>query len=474
MEELTWPASLAMNAWTSEEHSATSPLHERANSWLLSNIPQGLPAFLTSEPKPDETRWEDPRVGWGLVLPNRPSNNREDLVDLKDVPESIRQLWIDRGRGPVFRFKGDSPEAFRLLFDLKNNRTVTMDKGSRMGTAPGELPRYLLIYGTPEEVPWEVQYALNTIRAVGRLPFPCTAGPQSLVDNYIQCLREGWTNPKSKFTHTLVWATEWQFDVMTSIMRKEIADKLQARYSNDPDLQAEYLGGENATVQKLNEVLTNHRPGLIVTTSHGQTGPRSKPDVMRKMLGMPVDQVRKALSPGDLADGWQGDGAIWYAHACCSAGSTKLSDFEGLFPSDSEIGTTLKAVSDLGALVAPLPLELLGAKRPLRAFIGHVEPTFNYSLVQPANQESLTGSIETALWTNLFQSKREPIGYAFRDCYDRVGSLFNLLNLSLKNLRSRTMEVASARPAMLWSLLTAYDLRSMVILGDPTVLLPKS
>jgi len=463
-----------MNAWPGEEDSATSPLHEKVVSWLLSSIPQRLAPYLFPEPRPDETSWEDPRVGWGLVLPNPPSNKPEDLADLKDVPESVRQLWIDRGRGPVFRFKADSPEAFRLLFDLKNNRTVTMDKGSRTGTAPGELPRYLLIYGTPDEIPWEVQYALNTIRAVGRLPFPNTSGKQSPADNYIQCLREGWRNAKSQFTHTLVWATEWQSDPMTSIMRREIADKLQARYSNDADLKAEYRGGEDATIPKLNEVLKNHRPGLIVTTSHGQTGPRSKPDVMRKMLGMPVDQVKRALTPDDLSDGWQGDGAIWYAHACCSAGSTKMSDFDGLFPPDSEIGATLKAVSDLGPMVAPLPLGLLSASRPLRAFIGHVEPTFNYSLVQPANQESLTSSIETALWTNLFQSKREPVGYAFRDCYDRVGSLFNMLNLNMKDLRLRKTDVASARPAMLWSLLTAYDLRSMVIIGDPTVLLPKS
>jgi len=473
-QALTWPESLAVNAWPGEEESISSPLHENASSWLLSNIPQGLAPYLFPEAKPDELQWQDPRVGWGLVLPHRPEKKLEDLVELKDVPESVRQLWMDRGNGPVFRFKADSPEAFRLLFDLKNNRTVTMDKGSPMGTAPGDLPRYLLIYGTPKEVPWEVQYALNTIRAVGRLPFPNTSEKQSPADNYIQCLRGGWKNTKSQFTHTLVWATEWKSDIMTPIMRREIADKLHQKYSTDPDLKAEYLAGADATIPKLKEVLVQHRPGLIVTTSHGQTGPLSKPEVMRAKLGMPVDQEKRALGPNDLTDSWQGDGAIWYAHACCSAGSTKMSDFEGLFHPESGIGATLKGVSAMGSLVAPLPLALLGVPRPLRAFIGHVEPTFNYSLIQPANQESLTSSLVTALWTNLFQDKREPVGYAFRDCYDRVGSLFNLLNLNLKDLRSRITDVASQRPAMLWSLLTAYDLRSMVILGDPTVLLPKS
>jgi hypothetical protein len=472
--ELTWPDSLVMNAWPGEGESLASPLHEDATSWLLSNIPQGLAPYLPfPEVRPDELQWQDPRVGWGLILPHRPEKKREDLVELKDVPESVRQLWTDRGKGPVFRFNANSPEAFRLLFDLKNNRTVTMDRGAPMGTAPGKLPRYLLIYGTPEEVPWEVQYALNTVRAVGRLPFPNTTAEQSPADNYIQCLREGWENSQSQFAHILVWATE--SDYMTQLMRQEIADKLHQKYSTAaPDLRAEYLAGADATIPKLKGVLAKHRPGLIVTTSHGQTGPRSKPDVMRAKLGMPVDQEKKALSPDDLTDSWEGDGAIWYAHACCSAGSTKMSDFEGFFHPESDIGATLRNVSAMGSLVAPLPLALLGVPRPLRAFIGHVEPTFNYSLMQPANQESLTNSLVTALWTNLFQEKREPVGYAFRECYDRVGSFFNLLDLNHKDLRSRKADVASMRPAMLWSLLTAYDLRSMVILGDPTVLLPKS
>ena len=48
------------------------------------------------------------------------------------------------------------------------------DLSQRLGTGvgPGELPRYLLIYGDPGAVPWEFQYLLNQACAVGRPTSP--------------------------------------------------------------------------------------------------------------------------------------------------------------------------------------------------------------------------------------------------------------------------------------------------------------
>jgi hypothetical protein len=36
-----------------------------------------------------------------------------------------------------------------------------------------------------------------------------------------------------------------------------------------------------------------------------------------------------------------------------------------------------------GARISPLPRALLGAEKPLRAFVGHVEPTFDWTLRDP-------------------------------------------------------------------------------------------
>ena len=49
---------------------------------------------------------------------------------------------------------------------------------------------------------------------------------------------------------------------------------------------------------------------------------------------------------------WQPDGAIWYCHACCSAGSEAPSAFESLFAETTEVGRVLRSVASLGARVA--------------------------------------------------------------------------------------------------------------------------
>ena len=468
-----WPESLYINAWSGEgDAMPAAPLQPDASSWMLQNVPLRLPTFLAPPEKADETKWSDPRIGWTLVLA-KSDKTLGEMSDLADVPDSLRQLWIDRGKPPALRYDPKSANVSRLLFDYKNNRTVTMEKGTPMGTAPGALPRYLLIYGTPEEVPWDVQYRLNPIRAVGRLPFDRSSAGEAALNNYVARLRQDWKGSSADFTHTLVWATDRPNDPMAALMRAEVAEKLQARYAGDSDLKSIFLAAADATLANLNGNLASHHPGLIVTTSHGQTGPVAKPDVMRAKLGMLVDQESKAIGPSDLDGGVVPDGAIWYAHACCSAGCASMSDFENLINPETAIGATLKALTTLGSLTAPLPLALLGATNPLRAFVGHIEPTFNFSLRQPATQDSLTSSLEAALYTNIYQKKREPIGYAFRDCHERVGGLFNSMNLSLKDLRARRVTLETEGPAMLWALLAAFDLRSIVILGDPTVIVPK-
>jgi hypothetical protein len=65
---------------------------------------------------------------------------------------------------------------------------------------------------------------------------------------------------------------------------------------------------------------------------------------------------------------------VWNAHACCSPGSDSPSNYAGLLDPESDVDAVLAAVAGLGSTVAPRPTALLGAEKPLRAFIGHVEP----------------------------------------------------------------------------------------------------
>ena len=56
---------------------------------------------------------------------------------------------------------------------------------------------------------------------------------------------------------------------------------------------------------------------------------------MRRSLGLPVDTDGTTLNADTLLGTWSLAGAVWYAQACCSAGSNAGTSFEGLLQQDT-------------------------------------------------------------------------------------------------------------------------------------------
>lgn len=199
------------------------------------------------------------------------------------------------------------------------------------------------------------------------------------------------------------------------------------------------------------------------------TGPLANPPLMTQQLGWLVDDDFSLLDPTALLAVRQPDGAIWYAHACCSAGCGDQTSYQGLVEAGSSVEQTLSAVAALGVRMAPLPRQLLGAEKPLRAFIGQVEPTFDWALRQPETGQVLTTSLQNALYQRMHRQRPEPVGLAFEECYRHVGELFAQWTHALRQIAQGNSD---ASLAALRSQLTALDRQSMVILGDPTACLP--
>jgi hypothetical protein len=465
--ELEWPTTLAINAYTGARQ-ADGIVSDSAKRWVLTNAPEPVRAFLKPPPAANPNDWRDPRIGWGLVLPEKPGQSVSDLASGDDAPEPIRQLLKQRSQEldspvPVLRYRPESPNRYRYLRNYRDEKDIAIS-GSPPGVASGCLPRYLLIFASPTEIPWELQYLLNAHCAVGRLALEGQA-----LENYVSALLNDWKSAASDPTHAVVWATDHGPTDITRLMRNSIAAKVHNRLTADPQIGANaiFLDGSvtYASGEALVSALASASPGLVVTTSHGQTGPLDNLEQMGTQLGMLVDQNFALLDPLSLLTNWSPDGAIWYAHACCSAGSDSRTLFNGLVDNGSEIDRVLKGVAELGARISPLPQALLGAPKPLRAFVGHVEPTFDWTLRQP-NGQHLTDTIITALYDKLFQTNR--LGEAFRDYYGRLGALYVSYEASMRAFNSGE----NTRSAMLSALLSARDVQSMVLLGDPTACLP--
>jgi hypothetical protein len=197
------------------------------------------------------------------------------------------------------------------------------------------------------------------------------------------------------------------------------------------------------------------------------TGPLADISRMRESMGLPVDSEFRVLDVEALLERWSPDGAIWYAHACCSAGCDDLSGYEGLLEAGSHAAEILEAVAKCGPLVSPLPRRLLGAARPLRAFIGHVEPTFDCTLKDESTGQVLTSSLADALYRRLYQPF--PLGYAFASIHDKAPQLEVLHRMARRGAQRK--KTAEEREQSLLEAMTcrlvAQDLQSLVLLGDP-------
>lgn len=426
----------------------------------------GGPDTILRPAAPDDRNWKDPRVGWGVILPETAGLDAAALATADDAPEPIKALVADRG-GKVLRYRSGVPNRRWTVRNWSRPEDLTLATSPR-GMGDGELPGYLLIVGDPETIPWEVQFVLNSSRFVGRLDLP----PDGLA-RYVEALMHCWPGSAADYRSPVLWSVDngdGASDI-TTLMRRTVAEPLRTALAADPDItEVSYLDGSTqaATGAALIGALEQRRPALILTTGHGQTEYHGDPAAFLPRLGLPIDGDGKELDISDLLHAWAPDGAIWMAQACCSAGSNGRSSYDGLFPAGDPVGVALQEVAALGSHVAPLPTALLGAAKPLRAFIGRVEPTFNWTLQFPTSRQALTADLVAALYTGLCDEA--PVGLAFESFFRPIGGLLQ------QQLRERkaynTGNFTAAQNWAQYYKICALDRAGLVVLGDPTVAFP--
>lgn len=458
------PSSLQINAW--EGILPNSGILPPRTPWAQKEQGRKAATWLAPLAPADERDWEHPDIGWGLVLPDDDAVTPTDKAVGADAPPAIRKLLASRPGSPVLRWSPRLGQRFLRRYYADGKAQDLAIQAPKPGTGFGKIPRYLLIYANPLRIPWAVQYQLNLSTYTGRIDL--TDKP---LERYVDALIDDWRGARCRPSAPLVWSVDHGIGDITWLMERAIADSLWSWFEADSDLTGRRrLRGIDATRENAVETAKEIRPGLLVTTSHGMTGPISDKDALRAHLGAPVDRNYQPLRVDDLGT-WQPSGAIWYSAACCAAGSDDVSRYAELFGPGSDIGRTLLGVADTaGAMVAPLPRELLGMDEPLRAFVGHVEPTFDWTLRDPVTKQVLTHVLCKALYTYLYQQdRRTPIGYALREVYAQAGAFFASWHDTIALINAA---VPGMRDWALYRQLAAIDRQTLVILGDPTASLP--
>jgi hypothetical protein len=451
------PTHLEINAWTGT--STRSSVVDGLGVGDRADFRAGL--FLPAAPI-SLTEWRHPSIGWGLVLPENTAIPADARATAVDAPPAIQRLLAARG-GPVFRYDASwnlRNSHLRRYFPSGQHQEPLI-VGSERGNLANQVPYYMLVYGAPARIPWAFQLALGTSCLVGRLDLEGDA-----LESYIGALLTDWDGAASDPKKQTIWSVDHETGDITTLMRRILADRVLAKFKSETDYQTDWFEKPDATCSALYERLAEHKPGLVITTSHGVTAPLSPSGAMHAQLGNPVDVNEEVLDPAALLASWQPDGAIWYSHACCAAGADESTGFDGLVTAGSQVDRILKAVASGGAIVAPLPRSLLGAKKPLRAFVGHIEPTFDWTLREPSTNQSLTTSLIDALYHRLFT--KSPISHAFERFHTEGLALLSLYDKAVAAAQRGEDPLGTALALRLMS----RDHERLVILGDPTVALP--
>jgi hypothetical protein len=453
-----FPHELQINAWPGSAAN-TASFDPSFKQKLLAGglaVPDGTLGL--APPLANPADWRHPEVGWGVVLPDRPELSIADRAVGADAPDVLRSLVASR-KGAFLRFRADRMlGTIRRYYQDGSEQDIAFAQA--WGTARGSIPRYLLIYGAPSVIPWSFQFELQNSCFTGRLDIEGLA-----LERYVEALEGEWAGSAAQGNHVLIWAADHGAGDITRLMRNAIAAPLNDRFAGNPAFATHFIDGKTvpASGAALKAVLDDHRPIFIASTSHGATGPLASVAAMQAGLGQLIDSNFQQVTAGQLTSDWQPDGAVWYAHACCSAGSVAQTAFDGLVPKNSDVDRILNGVAACGDMVAPFPRALLSLPRPIRAFVGHVEPTFDWSIRHSRTGQYLTIPLLTSFYNSLFND--QPIGMALDSCRRMSSSLLHSIYATeVANL----VGGADSAGDVLATRLMAHDWRAFVLLGDPT------
>ena len=431
-------------------------------------------AAFPIKPPNDPTVLSD--AGWAAIFPAKSQ-------ETPAIEEALTELLALRQGQAGDRFKiykgGDGYRPGETKADFFKRHKIGGGPAD-----PEQMPYYVLLIGSPDEIPYEFQYQLDVMRGVGRIHF------DSLQDyaNYaysvmlaetgkIRLPRKasffGVASPDDKATQLssqhLIGPLFEKFQSMPPFVKwveeGDTRRKLELEWGFDAFL------AEQATKAQLSNLLGGDQtPALLFTASHGLEFPMGDPRQIPHQGALlcsdwPGPNAWRGEIPQDLyfaGDDIGGDakvlGLIAFHFACFGAGTPRLDQF------------AKQAFKDEREVIAPsnfigsLPKRLLS--QGALAVIGHVERAWGYSFLSPG-AGAQTGVFEGAL-VQLFSG--DPVGWTTENMNMKYADLATELTTVLEELEYDPGYIDPYDLAQKW---TAHnDSRSYVVIGDPAVRLP--
>ncbi|MEZ4340067.1 MAG: hypothetical protein R3B82_25890 [Sandaracinaceae bacterium] len=393
-------------------------------------------------------------AGWAVVFPAgggaETAARRKRLKDLlalreDQAGEHYREYTYEPGWG-----------AHEFLTKNKTGYDLANPSG-------GKVPYYVLLVGSPEEIPFYFQSQLDRMYAVGRLHFD---EPEAYA-RYADAVEKAESSAVSRKKRALFWGTKNKADKSTALSHRYLAEPLAKETERAfGDWSVERALGDDATKQALLDA-TEDAPALLFTASHGVGFASGHARQAREQGALvcqdwpgPVLAAGQPITPAmlfaasDLAEA-NVAGAMAFLFACYGMGT----------PSRDTFAERVKAAATIAPspFLSALPMALLGhAKGSALAVIAHVDRAWSTSFKWGGNrdQHEAIRSVVHALM------KRRRVGAAM----EYMGQRCMQLETAYKDERDAVDHGRDPRPEVEASLaLGSKDAFRYALLGDPAV-----
>ncbi|HOT91994.1 MAG TPA: hypothetical protein PLJ78_07880 [Anaerolineae bacterium] len=453
------------------------PLLEALNVWLNHVLGPTKRAGLV--PWSDPLKLED--AGWGIIFPATMSSAR--LMAIQRALEPLL-AWRKKQAGDLYRVF-DGKDGYAPGEDARTFlRRFHADPSHPANPKETGVPYYLLLVGSPEEIPFEFQYGLDVQYAVGRIDFDTPDDYGAYARSVVAAEQEAFRLAPEAIFFPVANPGDEATALSAGHLIKPVAERVEkrlavARAADKDKLPAwniRVIPPEQTTRAALLELLQHGKaPALLFTASHGMQFDPDDPAKQRAYQGALVCADWRGpgqpVSPDCYLSGEtlaaQDDvnllGSIAFLFACYGAGTPRLDDYYR------------QAFMDKGEVIAEqpfiaaLPKAMLSlARGGALAVVGHIERVWSLSYLGPEERRGLEKARRDEHLA-VFESAVDRLlhGYPVGAAMDYFGSRYAALSTELTAAFDAFNGPDEYQLAELWT--ANHDARGYIILGDPAV-----